>query len=193
MALAPTWRPGEYFGTQQPATLEVFLVFPIIPLSFARTIRCTVSPFPLILWSLAMADVLKHLHKLRDHEKKQAQMDLAKAEVAEEMQRVKVEENAQKVRQAQENTQENNAAEVARYHAFRLRMEMIRRRESGRLQKRQNKVMIAREILNHSVRQVRTLDQLIENREVETAKEARKVDNELMNELSVQAWWRNTG
>jgi hypothetical protein len=37
------------------------------------------------------------------------------------------------------------------------------------------------------------LDQLLENREVETAKEARKVDNELMNELSVQAWWRNTG
>ena len=120
-------------------------------------------------------------------------MDLAKAQRAEEMQRGKVEANAQKVRDAQENTQENDAAEVARYHAFRLRMEMIRRRESGRLQKRENQVMIAREVLNHSVRQVRTLDQIIENREEEEAKEARKAETELMNELSVQAWWRNTG
>ncbi len=140
-----------------------------------------------------MADVLKHLQKLREHEKKQAQMDLAKAQRAEETQRGKVEANAQKVRDAQENTQENDAAEVARYHAFRLRMEMIRRRESGRLQKRQNQVMVAREVLNHSVRQVRTLDQLIENQEEKEAREARKVENELMNELSVQAWWRNTG
>jgi flagellar export protein FliJ len=140
-----------------------------------------------------MADVLKHLQKLREHEKKQAQLDLAKAQRAEDAQRGKIEANAQKVRDAQENTQENDAAEVARYHAFRLRMEMIRRRESGRLQKRQNQVMVAREVLNHSVRQVRTLDHLIENREKEEAKEARKVDNELMNELSVQAWWRNTG
>jgi flagellar export protein FliJ len=140
-----------------------------------------------------MADVLKHLQKLREHEKKQAQLDLAKAQRAEDAQRGKIEANAQKVRDAQENTQENDAAEVARYHAFRLRMEMIRRRESGRLQKRQNQVMVAREVLNHSVRQVRTLDHLIENREKEEAKEARKVDNDLMNELSVQAWWRNTG
>lgn len=140
-----------------------------------------------------MADVLKHLHKLREHEKKQAQMDLSKAQIAEEMQLVKIEANAQKVREAQENTQENNAAEVARYHAFRLRMEMIRRRESGRLQKRQDKVMAAREVLNQRVRQVRTLDHLIENRAEAAAKDARKIDNELMNELSVQAWWRNTG
>jgi flagellar export protein FliJ len=140
-----------------------------------------------------MADVLKHLHKLREHEKKQAQMDLAKAQRAEDLQIEKVEKNAQRVVDARAGTQENDASEVARYHAFRLRMEMIRRRETGRLQERQNQVSFARENLDHSVRQVRTLDKLIENREEETAKDARKAENELMNELSVQAWWRNTG
>jgi flagellar biosynthesis chaperone FliJ len=107
--------------------------------------------------------------------------------------RPKVEKNAQRVVDARAGTQENDASEVARYHAFRLRMEMIRRRETGRLQERQNQVSFARENLDHSVRQVRTLDKLIENREEETAKDARKAENELMNELSVQAWWRNTG
>jgi len=140
-----------------------------------------------------MADVLKHLHKLREHEKKQAQMDLAKAQRAEELQLEKVEKNAQRVVDAREGTQENDASEVARYHAFRLRMEMIRRRETGRLQDRKNKVSLARENLNHSVRQVRTLDKLIENQEEKAAKEARKAETELMNELSVQGWWRNTG
>jgi flagellar export protein FliJ len=140
-----------------------------------------------------MADVLKHLHKLREHEKKQAQMDLAKAQRAEDLQIEKVEKNAQRVVDARAGTQENDASEVARYHAFRLRMEMIRRRETGRLQERQNQVSFARENLDHSVRQVRTLDKLIENREEQTAKDTRKAENELMNELSVQAWWRNTG
>jgi flagellar export protein FliJ len=140
-----------------------------------------------------MADVLKHLQKLREHEKKQAQMDLAKAERAEETQAARLEENARTVKAVRKGTQEDDAAEVARYHAFRLRMEMIRRREVGRLQKRQDAVSSARDHLNDSVRQVRTLDKLIENREEEAAKEARKSEQNLMNELSIQGWWRKTG
>jgi len=140
-----------------------------------------------------MADVLKHLQRLREHEKKQAQMELAKAERAEEAQAARVEENARRVEAAREGTQENDAAEVARYHAFRLRMEMMRRREVGRLQKRQHAVSDARNILNDSVRQARTLDKLIESKEEEAAKEARKSEEILMNELSLQGWWRKTG
>ena len=140
-----------------------------------------------------MADVLKHLQRLREHEKKQAQMDLAKAEQAEEAQAEKVENNARSVTQARESTLEDSAAEVARYHAFRLRMEMVRRREVGRLEKRKAAVDSARETLNESLKQVRTLDKIIENREEEAAKEARKSEENLMNELSLQGWWRKTG
>lgn len=140
-----------------------------------------------------MSDVLKHLQRLREHEKKQAQMDLTKAELAEEMQKAKVEENAQSVENAREATREDDAAEVARYHAFRLRMEMMRRREVGRLEKRKEAVQSARDTLNESVRKVRTLDKLIENREEEAAKEARKSEENLMTELSLQGWWRKTG
>ena len=140
-----------------------------------------------------MSDVLKHLQRLRAHEKKQAQMDLAKAELAQEMQKAKVEENAQSVVNAREATREDDAAEVARYHAFRLRMEMVRRREVGRLEKRKAAVADARETLNDSVRKVRTLDKLIETREEEAAEEARKSEENLMTELSLQGWWRKTG
>ena len=140
-----------------------------------------------------MADVLKHLQRLREHEKKQAQMDLAKAEQAEEAQAEKVDKNARSVTQARESTLEDSAAEVARYHAFRLRMEMVRRREVGRLEKRKAAVDSARETLNESLKQVRTLDKIIENREEEAAKEARKSEENLMNELSLQGWWRKTG
>ena len=140
-----------------------------------------------------MADVLKHLQRLREHEKKQAQMELAKAERAEEAQVERVEENARSVRDARSATSEDDAAEVARYHAFRLRMEMTRRREVGRLEKRKADVHSARDALNESVKKVRTLDKLIENREEEAAKEARKAEGTLMNELSLQGWWRKTG
>ena len=95
--------------------------------------------------------------------------------------------------QARESTLEDSAAEVARYHAFRLRMEMVRRREVGRLEKRKAAVHSARETLNESLKQVRTLDKIIENREEEAAKEARKSEENLMNELSLQGWWRKTG
>jgi flagellar export protein FliJ len=140
-----------------------------------------------------MSDVLKHLQRLREHEKKQAQMELAKAELAEEMQQAKVAENAQNVEDAREATREDDAAEVARYHAFRLRMEMVRRREVGRLEKRKAAVHEARDTLNESVRKVRTLDKLIENRAEEAAKLARKSEDSLMTELSLQGWWRKTG
>ena len=140
-----------------------------------------------------MADVLKHLQRLKEHEKKQAQMDLAKAEKAEEDQAEKVEINARSVAQARESTLEDSAAEVARYHAFRLRMEMVRRRETGRLEKKKKAVHSAREALNESLKQARTLDKIIENREEEAAKEARKSEENLMNELSLQGWWRKTG
>jgi len=140
-----------------------------------------------------MADVLKHLQKLREHEKKQAQMELAKAERAEEQQAARVDDNAQQVASARENTPEDNAAEVARYHAFRLRMEMARRREMGRLEKRKNEVSNARDKLNTSVKNARTMDKLIENRAEDQAKEARKKETALMDELGLQSWWRKTG
>ena len=140
-----------------------------------------------------MADVLKHLQKLREHEKKQAQMELAKAERAEEQQAARVEENAEQVAAARENTPEDSAAEVARYHAFRLRMEMARRREMGRLEKRQHEVSEAREKLNTSVKNARTMEKLIENRSEEQAKAARKKEATLMDELGLQNWWRKTG
>ena len=59
-----------------------------------------------------MADVLKHLQRLREHETKQAQMELAKAERAEEAQVERVEENARTVRDARNTTSEDDAAEV---------------------------------------------------------------------------------
>lgn len=140
-----------------------------------------------------MSDVLKHLQRLREHEKKQAQTDLAKAELAQELQAAKVEANARSVEDARNGTSEDDAAEVARYHAFRLRMEMVRRREVGRLEKRKNAVSNARTTLNESVRKARTLDKIIENRDEEAAREARKSEENLMTELSLQGWWRKTG
>jgi len=140
-----------------------------------------------------MADVLKHLQKLREHEKKQAQMELAKAERAEEQQTARLDKNAQQVAQARENTPEDDAAEVARYHAFRLRMEMARRRETGRLEKRKHDVLQARDKLNTSVKNARTMEQLVENRAEEQAKEKRKKETALMDELGLQNWWRKTG
>jgi flagellar export protein FliJ len=71
-------------------------------------------------------------------------------------------------------------------------MEMVRRRNEARLERCQVKVDQTRDKLTEKVKETRTLETLIENRqEAEAAEKARK-DGATLDELGIQGWKRKT-
>tara|TARA_B110000037_G_C16918046_1_gene423167 strand:- start:85 stop:507 length:423 start_codon:yes stop_codon:yes gene_type:complete len=139
-----------------------------------------------------MSKILEHLKRLREHEKKQAHLGLSKAEREENKQLERIEAHHKTVEQARENCNVDDPSEVARYHAFRLKMEMIRRRDQARLERFQTKVDQSRDKLTEKVKETRTLETLIENRaDAEAAEKARK-DGATLDELGIQGWKRKT-
>jgi flagellar export protein FliJ len=139
-----------------------------------------------------MSKILEHLKRLREHEKKQARLGLSKAEREEQRQIERIEAHHKTVAEVRENCRIDDPAEVARYHAFRLKMEMVRRRNEARLERCQVKVDQTRDKLTEKVKETRTLETLIENRqEAEAAEKARK-DGATLDELGIQGWKRKT-
>ena len=137
-----------------------------------------------------MSNIRKHLQRLRDHEKKEARLRLAKAEIEQERQAARLEANNAEIEAARESHNHDDPAEVARYHAFRLRMEMVRRREEQKLTRANEKVDVRRDALNEKVRESRTLETLIERSEEEAAQEMRRQEASLLDELGLMGWSR---
>jgi len=81
---------------------------------------------------------------------------------------------------------------VARYHAFRLRMEMTRRNQSDRLSSASVRVDGCRGRLDNAVRRAQTIEKLLEQRADEAAREARKNEAAMLDELGLQGWWRKS-
>ena len=139
-----------------------------------------------------MADILKHLERLRNHEKRQARIELTEAQNEKSMAEVELAENVAHVEKIRSSTSEDDPMEVARYHAFRLRMEMTRRRQSSRLNGASDRVDVCRDRLDNAVRRAQTIEKLLEQRADEAAREARKNEATMLDELGLQGWWRKS-
>jgi flagellar export protein FliJ len=139
-----------------------------------------------------MADIFKHLERLRNHEKRQARIKLADAETDKHEAEDALDANRQRVDEIRQGVIDNDPQEVARYHAFRLRMEMHRRTESGKLSHAVGRVDTCRTRLNLAIRRAQTMEKLIQNRADEAAREARKNEATMLDELGLQGWWRNS-
>lgn len=139
-----------------------------------------------------MADILKHLERLRNHEKRQARIELTEAQVEQTDIEQKLQDNQAHVDETRNSTIDNDPMEVARYHAFRLRMEMTRRNQSDRLQGVSERVDTCRTRLDSAVRRAQTIEKLLEQRADEAAREARKNEATMLDELGLQGWWRKS-
>jgi len=139
-----------------------------------------------------MADILKHLERLRNHEKRQARIELTEAQNEKDVAEVELAENVSHVQEIRDSTSADDPMEVARYHAFRLRMEMTRRRQSSRLNGASDRVDMCRNRLDSAVRRAQTIEKLLEQRADEAAREARKNEATMLDELGLQGWWRKS-
>ncbi len=140
-----------------------------------------------------MADTLAKLRRLRDRERKAARMDLARAQQAEALQAERLATNRARVDHARTHSETEDPAELARYHAFQLRMEMARRREQTRLDRRGQDVNDRQDKLVDALREVRVVERIQEIRAEQAALEHRRAEEQVLDEVGLQSWSRRTG
>jgi len=138
-----------------------------------------------------MNRTLKALHRIREHGKRNARLRLMEAETARIDQEEAIDQTRHRVDIAR-RTSDPDPASMARYHAFRLRMEMVQRRQEQELMSRERQVTRARDDLRTAARDSRVVELVIEERQREAMEQARRDEDALMNELGVQAWWRQS-
>lgn len=139
-----------------------------------------------------MADTLKTLQRLRDRQRKAARMDLARAQRAEDAQAERLAENRTRAAQARPMAATGDPVELARYHAFQLRMEMMRRREETRLAHRGKDVAVRQELLVDAMREVRVVERIQEIRAEEATAEVRRAEDQELDEVGLQSWFRRS-
>ena len=139
-----------------------------------------------------MADSLAKLQRMRDRERKAARLELARAERAKASQAARLEENRHQARNARTLAQSIDPVELARYHAFQLRMEMARRRETTRLEKREQDVERKQAKLVEAMREARVVELVAEVRAEQEALEARRQESGVLDEVGLQSWFRRS-
>ncbi len=139
-----------------------------------------------------MADTLAKLQRLRDRQRKAARLELARAQRAEAQQAERLADNRAQVADARPLVETADPVELARYHAFQLRMEMARRREQTRLEHRERDVNARQDKLVDALREVRVVERIQEIRAEQTALEHRRAEDQELDEVGLQSWFRRT-
>jgi flagellar export protein FliJ len=139
-----------------------------------------------------MADTLAKLLRIRDRERRTAHLALARAQHAEAKQAERLEVNQDRVRDARGLAMTADPVELARYHAFQLRMEMARRREENHLAVRAREVAVRQEKLVDAMREARLVERLQEIRADQMALDLRRAEDKEMDEVGLQSWYRRS-
>lgn len=128
--------------------------------------------------------VLDTLHRVRTYQRKQSAIQLKLAEVELERQNERVEQLKQAMVDAQKAVQPRDVLSVNDYHSWRLRQEMVMRRETARLSQRERDVELQKDRHIHNVRDELTLQTVIAVRDEEQQLEERRAEARWMDELA---------
>lgn len=126
---------------------------------------------------------LDRLQRLRDHDKRLARMDLVKAEQAHSSQEERVNAVVERIDEARKELEPGDPAELALYHAFRLRMEMQDRRERAFLKETSRQVEQRREEVSGKAREAEVVRLMREARAEEAAWEERRREEKELDEI----------
>ncbi len=134
---------------------------------------------------------LDRIQRLRDHDKRLARLDLAKAQSAHTSQEQRLREVGDRIDEARKDVSEVDPAELAQYHAFRLRMEMLERRERAFLAETERQVEKRRDEVSVKARESEVVRLMREARGEEEALELRRSEEREMDEIRRDLWLRN--
>ena len=139
-----------------------------------------------------MKDTLVRIRRLREHGKRVATMALAQAEVAREHQELRIHTLKNEVTEARESTQANSVADLKQYHAYRLRMEMVERREEDQLAHERARVLKRKGEVRNAVRESDLIQALLDNRLEKERTENRRSEGRELDAMGLMAWTRNS-
>ena len=137
---------------------------------------------------LFMKDTLERIQRLREHGKRIARMELARAESerADHMERRK--QLDQRIEAARGAADQNSAHDLASYHSFRMRMEVASRRQEHALQQSELRVEDHRARVTEAVREAEVVKVMMEARQEAARQEQARAERAENDEAAMNAW-----
>ncbi len=129
---------------------------------------------------------LSTLHRLRQFTRRESEVVLARAQGARDAQAAVLATLQQRLRDSRDALDPGDAAALAGWHAWRLRMEMEERREGARLAQRERDLDVALRIHQKNVRDELSLEKLIENKHEEARLEAARKETRVLDEVGAR-------
>jgi len=137
-----------------------------------------------------MKDTLERIQRLREHGKRMARIDLAQAENERSTQRHLLDELEQRMDDARSNVDCENADDMARYHTYRMRMEIVGRKQEQVLVDADQSVEDKRSAVNIAAREAEVVSTMLDRRrELKRTVDERR-DRQVRDEVSMHAWMR---
>ena len=137
-----------------------------------------------------MNDTLERIKRLREHGKRMARLELVKAETERGAQHRRVQQLETRLETARAGVDSESAEDLARYHSFRMRMEVVGRREEHALQQADLKVEDKRSAVSAAAREAEVIRTLLDRRIEEGRQEAVRHERKASDEAAVQSWMR---
>ncbi len=141
-----------------------------------------------------MRKALATLLRVRDVEKRVARQQFADAERVRRLQEgrvVDIQDAMDQSREAEAMGIETGQAHwIAHQHAWRLRLEVDLRRESGILERRTVEARRKRALLVEADRSARVVELAIEQHDERVALDQKRADARNLDELATTRWWR---
>lgn len=133
-----------------------------------------------------MTAILNSLHRLRQHARRESELSFRRAEEERDVQRQRLEGVRAEIVRARDALDPNDPLALAAYHQFRLREEMLERRETARLQQKEREVASTSIVHNKNVRDELSLERLLDEQAVRAAEEERRAEMRELDELGAR-------
>ena len=137
-----------------------------------------------------MTDTIRRIHRLRKFEEQTRRRDLLSAENREQDNALALSATNERIRRSHSQVGENRADDMARHHAYALRMEMQRRVQQTQLDQQRRRVSWHREQWNVANREARIVERVAELREEAQAQEQRSAEQRDLDAVGMTAWWK---
>jgi len=138
-----------------------------------------------------MTDTLKRIARIQKYRETEARRELARAVEQERADLDQLDEMHQAVAEQREQRHDTDADDLARHHAWSLRMEMDLRRQLGTLEQTEVVVRHKRRQLVYAAQALEATRAVMDQLQRTQANERLRDEERELSEIGTTLWWRN--
>ena len=138
-----------------------------------------------------MTDTLRRIARIQKFRETEARRELARAQEQERADQAQLDEMHQAVAEQRSRRLQGDADDLARHHAWSLRMEMDLRRQEGSVKRRETHVHSRRREVLYAARALETTRNVMDHVQRREATERRRHEDREISEIGATLWWRN--